>query len=791
MATAVNFKLNADASNFKINISQVVKELLGLRKATDKSGAGAKKMSSDFSASSSKLNKFGGFVAGTIGKISELTASFSKLQIIGAAAIAGLAAGKGAQSATKSFASFEEGLLKIRAVTSATAGEMKEITGLIEKLGFETQFTTADIQKAVFNLGTLGVKGPAAFKKLLPSVVNAAVALDVDLSTAAEKVLSTMKVFNIEMDGSASVVDKLVGLYTNSAVNLEKWAIASQFAGLAAKTFNRSMDDLMPLIAALVDQGVDASIAGTQIRTAFLRLLKPTGGMITSMKEAGLTIEDLSVESLGFIGVLQKLEKANISNAQAMGIFGVRAAPIIKALLKVKREGKTGTAVLLDYQKAINKVGIGAQQAADRQQGLGFAMKQTSAALGIFSVTAGDAINKMFGLESIAKATSVQIGRITKFLKTIDFSVLSSAGIKIFDSGQIINSLFDVIGKVMPAFLTLLVQGTINAAITLIQVIIAGLPSIVKVLAKLVIGLVLEGGRLMAKAIFAAFKLGARLIGSVLFETIRLLGAAIGKIPGLEVAGASVEAAAQSATGDLALMIATTNKNIDAVFDIFRATAFDFADALEDVLQPKVFKEVAFSLGLLKEAFMSGSADIKSTIRDLKRGLGIKPTQTGFVKPNVGAQEVQNKINKSNQKAATASAAFQAEQKTKQAKRDRDQQLLQDSEFSLIADRKRIVDERNAFISQSPFIPSGSAVSGIGIGTGSRLQDSRARPQFSEGGGAGVGVSGAGAGGVGFGTNPIIQDNRGQTITNFSAKNRKEQLTQKTQRNRQGEKIQS
>jgi len=129
---------------------------------------------------------------------------------------------QGVKSATTDFASFEEGLKKIEAVTQSTKPEMAELTELVKKLGFETQFTVEDIEKAVFNLGTLGVKGPQAFRDLMPSIVNAAVSLDTDLNRAAEVVLSTIKTFNLTAKDSAHVVDLLTNAYTNSSLNIRK-----------------------------------------------------------------------------------------------------------------------------------------------------------------------------------------------------------------------------------------------------------------------------------------------------------------------------------------------------------------------------------------------------------------------------------------------------------------------------------------------------------------------------------------------------------------------------------------
>ncbi len=376
------------------------------------------------------------------------------------------------------FANLEEALFKIRAVTGSTDDEMKGLRKIIDDLGMSTQFTTDDIAKAIFNLGTLGIKGPKAFDALMPSITAAATALDLDLNRAAEIVLSTMKTFDLEMGESARVADVLTAAYTNSALNAEKWAISQQFAGLAAKAFDRDIEDIIPLLMSLSDQGIDASIAATQIRTAFLSLINPTTKARKTLAEIGLTLDDMDVKQHGFIGVLENLEKGYRGIGDAARIFNVRSAAIIDALIKTKRSGEKGTDVLKKYQKTLFDSGIAARHAEQRQQGLSFAIKVLDASFGQFKITIGETLEDWFNLSGMTDILSGKLAQLSQILKGVDFEVLKGAALEIFDPDEIAQNIENGLQNVVPAAISLIGSIMTFGALTFLDALGKFLPGI-------------------------------------------------------------------------------------------------------------------------------------------------------------------------------------------------------------------------------------------------------------------------------------------------------------------------
>jgi len=413
------------------------------------------------------------------------------------------------KDSVRQFGDFEYGMKQIKAVSGSSEQDLRGIEKVIQDVGIATQFSVKDIQKGAFNLATLGVKGTENFKKLMPAVANAAVTLDVDFNRAAEVVLATLKQYNMPMKDAVKVADMLTGAYTSSSMNLEKFAIASQYAGLAAKAFGKGLDDILPLIMSLTDQGIDASIAGTQLRTGFLKLIKPTSEAKKELKAFGLSIKDVDANKLSFIDILGNIEKSGMKMKSMVSIFGVRAAPIFDALINAKNAdtGKKGVEILREYQKAVREVGISAKHAEERQRGLHFAFLIFDAKMEVLKTKVGGFIQEFLGLDKIVLSVGESIGSLADFISTIDMKTLETAGIKIFDVKEISKSLI----AIMPAAIDLFVTAAMYGATSFLVVMSKNLPLIMD-----------TGGQLL---ILAMGKASSILINSMIDMTIIMSGA--------------------------------------------------------------------------------------------------------------------------------------------------------------------------------------------------------------------------------------------------------------------------
>ncbi|MEA2112436.1 MAG: phage tail tape measure protein [Patescibacteria group bacterium] len=506
MASSVLFHIKGNSSSFSRAVTQASTGSSKLKTSLGKTSTSAR----SFGAS---LQHMSGSLVSTAAKIATLQTNMLGLQ--GAFKITSTL-----KNTVVSFASFEEGMIKLEAVTSMASKEMLAMKTLINDLAIETKFTSKEVSEAAYSLATLGVKGTEAFEQMLPVVTKTAIAMDRGAGETAEVLLKTMKQFKIEMKDAGSVADVLVNAYTNSSLNLEKFATAMQYAGPSANLLGESLEDTVALLALLSDRGIEASSAGTQMRAALTDLATESRANNKILEKYGLTIADVDPTNRKFIDVLKTLEEAGVSSGDMFSLLGKRAGPVVQMLIDLGDENETSTEKMRKMSSQMNKSGTAARIAEKMQKGLGFAFEQTSASMGLFSIAVGESLAKVFNLKDLAHKTTDVFAALTRVVSNIDFNSLKTQGIKIFDPDALISNFHTIFIKVLPALTELFKVSAGIGVSFLLEKLTVSLP------------LVIKKGFSLVPIVFSAFiyvaSEGAKLFVSIIVDGFNLVMSSFG-----------------------------------------------------------------------------------------------------------------------------------------------------------------------------------------------------------------------------------------------------------------------
>ena len=175
------------------------------------------------------------------------------------------------KSAFDAFSQFENGMMKVKTVTGASASEFKTLTDEAKRLGETTQFTALQVADLQLVLGRKGFD-PTAIKNMEKSILNLALATGEDLSLAAEVTAASINAFQLESTDAASVTNTLASAAANSSVQLSTFSTAFGHAGASANAVGVDLEELSAMMGVLMDNGIKASKAGTGLRTAFSKL---------------------------------------------------------------------------------------------------------------------------------------------------------------------------------------------------------------------------------------------------------------------------------------------------------------------------------------------------------------------------------------------------------------------------------------------------------------------------------------------------------------------------------------
>ncbi|MBW7990052.1 MAG: phage tail tape measure protein [Planctomycetes bacterium] len=245
------------------------------------------------------------------------------------AAFAGISA---VSAATSIIAGFGETMAEIAGVAQATVEEFRSFIEITRELGAITRFTAQEAGEGLLFLSRAGFSAIEAVQAL-PDTLDLATAGMLDLGTAADTASNILKQFELDASETNRVVDTLVNVANSANTNVLQLAEAMKFVGPVANALGISVEKTASLIGVLGDAGIQASMAGTNLRGAFLALLNPTRKAKNALADVGLTSQQVNPEINDISVVLERLRDANLSAAGAGKIFGRRnvSAAIILA----------------------------------------------------------------------------------------------------------------------------------------------------------------------------------------------------------------------------------------------------------------------------------------------------------------------------------------------------------------------------------------------------------------------------------------------------------------------------
>tara|TARA_R110002050_G_scaffold138984_1_gene262948 strand:- start:3076 stop:5454 length:2379 start_codon:yes stop_codon:yes gene_type:complete len=236
----------------------------------------------------------------------------------------------------KTFATFEQSMLKVKAVSGATAKEFETLKNQAKELGASTMFTASEVAGLQFELSKLG-QTPKQINKSTQSILNLAQATSTDLSEASKTVAVALNSYNLEADQAARISDIMALASSSAAIDMEKLGSALPKVAATARISGDSFELMTSKLQVLADSGLEGARMGTQLKIIYSKLAS-----------SGLSWDE----------AMNKLRNSTDKIATAQKIFGENAfnAAIILSESKDK---------LNEYEKAnLNATGT-AQKLAD------------------------------------------------------------------------------------------------------------------------------------------------------------------------------------------------------------------------------------------------------------------------------------------------------------------------------------------------------------------------------------------------------------------------------------------
>ena len=254
------------------------------------------------------------------------------------AAFAGVGATLAAPAAlgVKAFADFEQRILTLKGVTKATEQELQKMNDVALELGASTSWSASQVADGMTALGRMGFN-PSEIVNAISPVMDLARGLGVTIDDAAGMLGASLNQFGAGAVDAVKHADILTKATNAAAISSTELGESLKSSGAAGAAVGQSIEDVVALTMSLRNMGLDASQAGTALRTIFLNL--------QDAKKAGQFEDIFNVNLRGADGQLRSLVDV-FTEAQAaaqgmgdtlagtvQGLFGTEAATAGVSLL--------------------------------------------------------------------------------------------------------------------------------------------------------------------------------------------------------------------------------------------------------------------------------------------------------------------------------------------------------------------------------------------------------------------------------------------------------------------------
>jgi len=210
---------------------------------------------------------------------------------------------------TKTFASFEQQMARVKALRDATGNDFAALENEARRLGEQTVFSAKEAADAMAFFALAGFDVQKILKAAAPTL-DLAAAGQLQMAEAADLTAKIMAGMGVEAEDVGYSVDVLTKAMTTALTTLAQLGDAMKFVGPLAKNAGISFEEVTAAIQILSNAGIQADLAGTSIRGVLLALTNPAADAQKVMSELGISVSDSSGNIRSMADIIQQFEGA-------------------------------------------------------------------------------------------------------------------------------------------------------------------------------------------------------------------------------------------------------------------------------------------------------------------------------------------------------------------------------------------------------------------------------------------------------------------------------------------------
>jgi len=246
---------------------------------------------------------------------------------------------------TKKAIDFESQMNTTKSLLADTIPTADELNSTTQKLGESSKgwakqygISTSSINEGMQEIIKKGFDANQTIATM-PAILDAAKASGDDFNVVMNVSTNILRQFGLEAKDTNRVTDSLTYVANKTSAGFSDMGLAMEYIGPVAHSLGMSIEETSAAIGLLSDNGIAGEKAGTALRGALSKLLKPSESNAAAMKELGFTVEEFQSGALKLPDIIDRIKEstkgwtdAEKSSAIARA-FGVEAQTGMNALI--------------------------------------------------------------------------------------------------------------------------------------------------------------------------------------------------------------------------------------------------------------------------------------------------------------------------------------------------------------------------------------------------------------------------------------------------------------------------
>jgi TP901 family phage tail tape measure protein len=326
---------------------------------------------------------------------------------------------------------FTNELNVFQATTSATADQMERVREAARALGADITLpavTSADAAEAMTELAKAGLSVQDSIDGAR-GVLQLATAAAINNAQAVELAANALNAFGLQGRDTTRVADVFANAANAAQGSIAEIGTAFQQAAAAGRQVGLSFEDTATFLTILARNGLRGSDAGTSLRTALLRLIRPTDQAAEKLRKLGIEVRDAQGNLRP--DVFQQITNATRDMTPAMRDATIALIGGQDAFRAISILGRQPIGTLIALRRELREQGTAAKLAEARTRGLSGAADALSSTLETVGVRAGRAVTP--GIQSMIESITASIQGISEseqaaraFSGALDFVTISA-----------------------------------------------------------------------------------------------------------------------------------------------------------------------------------------------------------------------------------------------------------------------------------------------------------------------------------------------------------------------------